>query len=266
MNGSSGRAVARRRAPAARAQGGGGFPAHGRGRRRAGAVRQHVPCAVGRAHHVGGIELQQFGGPIGADTPARAQEARVGIDQGGGQRAVGQQALRAVESPSTASSKRARCARPASSAANSACNNGNGIGSKRQGSGGEPGSRLATPSSSISGPVAARVRPARRAEAGENAKQTAPLRAQSAFAIHHFVECHAQRLTSQPVRRKSPANRSSTPVGPMASRASGHLRVGSRQHRDPDPSRPGRRRRLIQEIEHGRPRRLGGFRIVAGRP
>ncbi len=169
-----------------------------------GAVRQHMPRAVGRAYQVGGVELQQLAIRLRLGLAAGPQEPRICVDQCGGQRAVGQQSLRAVQIGEHRLQK-LRALRQAGFERDEF--------RLRQ----RQRDRVEPPR------IGRRARQqARRtlflhhpleppgtlgqhapAQAGEHAQQAAPLRAQPTLAVHHLVACHGRRLTSHPERRKS---------------------------------------------------------------
>ena len=169
-----------------------------------GAVRQHMPRAV-RAHaQVGGIELQQSRPDRRSRHAARPQERRIGVHQRRRQHAIGQQALRAIQIGQH------RIQQPRA-LRQSGFERGEFRLRQRQRDRveapriGRRAGKQARNALLLHHPVEPPCALGQHAvaEPGQHAKQAAPLRAQSALAVHHFVASHCGKLTSQPDRRKS---------------------------------------------------------------
>ncbi len=185
-------------------------------------VRSASTChvAVRRAHQVGGIELQQVVRLVRADVAAWAQECRIGIDQCRRHRAIGQQALRAVdigqyriEQPRALRQSRFEFGKFRLRQRQRDRIETPRIGRRaRQQAGDAFLLHHAVESRRAFGQDAV-------AKSGKHAEQTAPLRAQPPLAVHHLVACHARRLTSQSLRRKSPTRRKSSVRGCSRERA-----------------------------------------------
>ena len=172
----------------------------------AGAVRQHAPCAVGAAHQVGGVELQQPGARLRGRLAAGTEEAGIAIDQGRRQDALGEQTLRAVEVAQHRVQQTGALGQAGRQAGEVGLRQryrdrveapGVGRGTGEQGGdalfGGDALQALCA------------LDQGRPAEARHYSEQTPPVRAESPFAVNHLVQRH--EVEAVPLRWPSQVRR-----------------------------------------------------------
>ena len=168
-----------------------------------GAIREHVPGAVRRAHQVGGVELQQLL-VRRCVVPAWPQEGWIGIHQRRRQSAIRQQPLRTVEIGEHRIQQ--PCALRQSGLKRDEFSlrqrQRDRIEPPRIGRRSRKQARCALFLHDALEPAGALGQHAA-AQTCKHAEQAAPLRAQPSLAVHHLVATHDRRLTSQPDRRKS---------------------------------------------------------------